>query len=140
MKGIIKVGELTVIVLMISLGSSVDMLAANPSCDPHFNIFRTNVDRSYNITDHLTVNVDHSGSIQLVLSKYEFSMHTKEKSTNLQHIANYPDLNNNAWTKEWKSSDLPIFCRAEHLIQRQSGIAFRFRLGSVDYVNALEGK
>lgn len=140
MKGIIKVGELTVIVLMISLGSSVDMLAANPSCDPHYNIFRTNVERSYSITDHLIVNVEQDGSIQLRLSEYQFSIESNEKSINLQHIANYPDLNTSAWTKEWKSSDLPIFCRAEHLIQKQSGIAFRFRLGSVDYVNALEGK
>jgi hypothetical protein len=76
----------------------------------------------------------------LVLSKYQLSINTKEKTSDLQQIVNLPDLNSNAWTKEWKSSDLPIFCRAEHLIQKQSGIAFRFRLGSVDYVNALEGK
>ena len=140
MKGILKIGVLRVIVLMIGLGSSLDMNAIITPGGPQYDIFKTHIDRSFDITDHLTVNVDHAGAIQLVLSEYQFSIDTKKKPIDLQQIANYPDLNSNAWTKEWKSSDLPIFCRAEHLIQKQSGIAFRFRLGSVDYVNALEGK
>ncbi len=34
----------------------------------------------------------------------------------------------------------PFFCRIESQIERKSGIAARFRLGSVDYTNWLEGK
>ena len=140
MKEIIKVSAQMVLVLMISLGSGVEMLAAQFSEDPLFDIFKTQIDRSYDVTDHFSVNVENDGSIQLRLCEYHFSIESLEKSSELQHKANYPDLNTNAWTKEWKFSDLPIFCRAEHLIQKQSGIPFRFRLGSVDYVNALEGK
>lgn len=40
----------------------------------------------------------------------------------------------------WRPESLPIFCKAEYYIQKKSKIAFRFRLGSVDYVDALEGK
>lgn len=34
----------------------------------------------------------------------------------------------------------PFFCRLEDRIAQSSKVNFRFRLGSVDYVNALEGK
>ncbi len=34
----------------------------------------------------------------------------------------------------------PFFCRLEDRIAQASKVNFRFRLGSVDYVNALEGK
>lgn len=139
-KAVIKERKITAIALLIALGSSVDMMAIQQIGGPEFDIFKTHIDRTYSVTDHLNVYVDHYGSIELVLSKYQFSINTKGKTSDLQQIVNLPDLNSNAWTKEWKSSDLPIFCRAEHLIQKQSGIAFRFRLGSVDYVNALEGK
>ncbi len=115
-------------------------MANQLSGGPLFDIFKTDMDRSFNVTDHITANVDYDGSIELFLSAYDFSIDSEEKSGNLQQITVYPDLNNNNWTKEWKSADLPIFCRAEHLIQKQSGIAFRFRLGSLDYVNSLEGK
>ena len=130
----------TAITLLIILGSCADMLAAVQSGGPYFDIFKTHVDRSYDITDHLSVHVDQEGAIKLVLSKYQFSIDAKEKASHLQHIEEYPDLYSNEWTKQWKASDLPIFCKAEHRIQQKSGIAFRFRLGSLDYVNALEGK
>lgn len=35
---------------------------------------------------------------------------------------------------------LSFFCRIESLIEKQSNIAFRFRLGNLDYVNSLECK
>lgn len=98
------------------------------------------IDRTYTITDHLSANVDEHGSIHLILTSFKFNVDSKEKAETLPHISDLPNLNSNTWTKEWKSSDLPIFCKAEHLIQKKSGIAFRFRLGSLDYVNALEGK
>ncbi len=128
------------IALLIFLGSHILVVASGQSGGPCFDILKVPLDNSYNITDHLRVSADRHGALHLSLSKYQFVIDMDEKRAEIQQLVNLPNLNNNAWTKEWKSSDLPIFCRAEHLIQKQSGIAFRFRLGSLDYVNALEGK
>jgi hypothetical protein len=35
---------------------------------------------------------------------------------------------------------LGLICRQEWKLEKSSGVAFRFRLGSLDYVNRLEGK
>lgn len=35
---------------------------------------------------------------------------------------------------------LPFFCRIEHKIEQKSNIPFRFRIGNLNYVNALENK
>lgn len=129
-----------VVTLLIFLGSGIDVLATQDLYNPHFNIFRSQSTRSYKIGNHFTLKVDHSGYISLVPSEYHFSIEVKESVVYSQHIPQLPDLNNTTWTKEWKASDLPVFCKAEHYIQQKSGIPFRFRLGSLDYVNALEGK
>ncbi len=39
---------------------------------------------------------------------------------------------------QWTASELPVFCRVEHQIGRKLPVAFKFRLGSVDYVDWLE--
>ncbi len=41
---------------------------------------------------------------------------------------------------EWRSVDLPIFCRIEHEMGKKMPLMVKFRLGSVEYVDALEGK
>jgi len=130
----------TAVALLIFLGSSLDMSAFQYSDTPSFDIFKAHIGARYNLTDHLMVKVNHDGHIALVLTSFHFTIENGEKSKSLQHIEDYPDLRSNTWTKEWKASDLPIFCKAEHQIQKKSGIAFRFRLGSLDYVNSLEGK
>jgi hypothetical protein len=38
------------------------------------------------------------------------------------------------------SKGLTFFCRNEWLLEKKTGVPFRFRLGSVDQVNWLEGK
>lgn len=38
------------------------------------------------------------------------------------------------------SKGLTFFCRNEWLLEKKTGVSFRFRLGSVDQVNWLEGK
>lgn len=40
----------------------------------------------------------------------------------------------------WDADDLPFFCRIEHDLGRKTQIPVKFRLGSVDYVDWLEGK
>ena len=40
----------------------------------------------------------------------------------------------------WSSSDLPVFCRIEHEVGKIMPIMIKFRLGSVEYVDWLEGK
>lgn len=41
---------------------------------------------------------------------------------------------------KFKAEDLPIFCKMEHRLAKKSNINFKFRLGSVDYVDKLESK
>lgn len=40
----------------------------------------------------------------------------------------------------WSATDLPVFCRIEHEIGRKMPVMVKFRLGSVEYVDWLEGK
>lgn len=41
---------------------------------------------------------------------------------------------------QWKPEDLPFFCKIEHKMGKKLPVQFKFRLGSVDYVDWLEGK
>ena len=43
-------------------------------------------------------------------------------------------------TNSFDASTLPVFCKIEHKIESVSKIAFRFRLGELNYVNMLENK
>jgi hypothetical protein len=40
----------------------------------------------------------------------------------------------------WSADDLPFFCRIEHDLGKKTQVPVKFRLGSVDYVDWLEGK
>ena len=40
----------------------------------------------------------------------------------------------------WRYEDLAFFCRVEVQLERKTRFPVRFRLGSTDYVNYLEGK
>ena len=41
---------------------------------------------------------------------------------------------------QWKPDNLPFFCKIEHQMGKKLPVQFKFRLGSVDYVDWLEGK
>jgi hypothetical protein len=41
---------------------------------------------------------------------------------------------------KWSADQLPFFCRIEHQWAQQHRIPLKFRLGSVEYVDWLEGK
>jgi hypothetical protein len=40
----------------------------------------------------------------------------------------------------WSAEELPFFCRIEHKLARKAILPVKFRLGSVQYVDWLEGK
>lgn len=41
---------------------------------------------------------------------------------------------------QWTPADLPLFCKIEYHLDKILPVSFRFRLGSLDYVNQLEQK
>lgn len=45
-----------------------------------------------------------------------------------------------AGLSRWMPENLPFFCRIEHQMGKKMPVQFKFRLGSVEYVDALEGK
>ncbi|MCC6414103.1 MAG: hypothetical protein IT270_20810 [Saprospiraceae bacterium] len=51
-----------------------------------------------------------------------------------------PLYTQNLLLPEWEADNLPFFCRIEHKWSKNKATAFKFRLGSVDYVDWLEGK
>ena len=65
------------------------------------------------------------------LSRYAFLQHSALPATALP-----PDLR--ACT--WQADALPLFCKIEYHFEIRKKVPFKFRLGSVDYVDWLEGK
>lgn len=45
-----------------------------------------------------------------------------------------------AFLPMWDKRQMPVFCRLEWEWDKRAGMPLRFRLGSVDYVDWLEGK
>lgn len=41
---------------------------------------------------------------------------------------------------QWTAEELPFFCKIEHKWGKKSRVPLKFRLGSVEYVDRLEGK
>ncbi|MFN0175813.1 MAG: hypothetical protein ACKVU0_14265 [Saprospiraceae bacterium] len=47
---------------------------------------------------------------------------------------------NPVFLPKWTSEELPFFCRIEHNWGKKARLPLKFRLGSVEYVDWLEGK
>jgi hypothetical protein len=86
-------------------------------------------------------------SLETVHFRCSFSKKTKSKEIPLEdpHINNKFQYNNwllriDALNKDYYTAHLGFFCRKEIQLEKITAVPFRFRLGSLDYVNRLEGK
>jgi hypothetical protein len=50
------------------------------------------------------------------------------------------NLSSPVFLPRWSAEELPFFCRIEHDFAKKSALPVKFRLGSVEYVDWLEGK
>ncbi len=68
----------------------------------------------------------------------------RENPPDQRHLrSNYSGLQSTIMTRQnmrYEPQHYGFFCKVESKIERKSRLAPRFRLGSVDYVDALEGK
>lgn len=71
-----------------------------------------------------------SGSLQVNL----------QQKTLISPALSKPSLPGPVFLPRWSAECLPFFCRIEHDFAQKSAVNFKFRLGSVDYVDWLEGK
>lgn len=61
----------------------------------------------------------------------------------LDMLYNVPDRNDVSiieYQSIFDANKLPLFCKIEHKLTKSSKVNLRMRLGSLDYVNKLEGK
>ncbi|MEM9545391.1 MAG: hypothetical protein AAGA77_05435 [Bacteroidota bacterium] len=85
------------------------------------------------------------------LSAAQISFQPKKEKTykvklvsplDLNFNINRPASNDNIMKQRsiFNADKLPFFCKIEHKLSKSSNVNLRMRLGSLDYVNKLEGK
>ena len=57
-----------------------------------------------------------------------------------QPIIKYTTIKTSSITPDFYNKSLGVVCKQEYLLEKKTGIPFRIRLGSLAYVNKLEGK
>ena len=83
-----------------------------------------------------TANVLKDNSPKVIQKKYDFS----KKGMQVLPISSFNKYSVLISPKLYKYEDLALFCKFEEKVSRNSKVAMRFRLGSLDYVNNLEQK
>ena len=82
------------------------------------------------------------------LAQYNNNLKTKEVSklnliSPLDRLYKYPKGPKASMLQQrsiFEVEKLPLFCKIEHKLSKNSNVNLRMRLGSLDYVNKLEGK
>lgn len=66
----------------------------------------------------------------------------KQDSVSVQKIQEikYTPIKITTITPDFYSNNLGIICKKEWMLEKKTNLPFRFRLGSLEYVNKLEGK
>lgn len=81
---------------------------------------------------------------QLSQAVFEKASQTAFSHSNLGQIAFQPKQSASlpplVLMPKWSVEELPFFCRIEHVWGKQAKLPLKFRLGSVEYVDWLEGK
>ena len=83
------------------------------------------------------------GYVQINLQTYNSKQKKYTIVSSLDLLAKFPASKALAIKKQRSIFDvdrLPLFCKFEHKISQKSKLNVRMRLGSLDYVNKLEGK
>jgi hypothetical protein len=58
----------------------------------------------------------------------------------IAHITKTQQQTSLVFLPNWSAENLPFFCKIEHKWAKKARIPLKFRLGSVEYVDWLEGK